>query len=187
MVAEWQSSSSFSVIKPEQGLFFPANYVEITKTIKHLVVSLPLSRFPQYCDRLMHWGRAPAPHSTGGVSREQIDEFITLPFHGKAARIIVPHLHPPPLTVPPQRPPLILRTVQLRAARITNAGRPASSRHGRDTKRGSKGKKSVTPPVPAPATHTSSTHQIDRPPWNKCFLILDTQVSPAAPAEPESA
>lgn len=54
--AEWQSSSSFSVIKPEQGLFFPANYVEITKTIKHLVVILSLSRFSQYCDRLMHYG-----------------------------------------------------------------------------------------------------------------------------------
>lgn len=96
-------------------------------------------------------------------------------------------IYPPSLAVPPQRPPLILRTVQLRAARITNAARPASSRHGRDTKRGSKGKKSVSPPLLAPATHTSSTHQIDRPPWNKCFLILDTQVSLATPVEPESA
>lgn len=49
-----KSSSSFSVIKPEQRLFFPANYVEIAKTIKHLVVILPLSDFSQYCDRLMH-------------------------------------------------------------------------------------------------------------------------------------
>lgn len=61
--AEWQSSSSFSVIKPERGLFFPANYVEITKTIKHLVVILPLSRFPQYCDRLMHCGWTSAPRA----------------------------------------------------------------------------------------------------------------------------
>lgn len=111
----------------------------------------------------MHWGRASAPHSTGGVSREQIDEFITFPFHGKAARIIVPHLPPPQphsLAVPPQRPPLILKTAQLRPARITNAARPASSLHGWDTKRGSKGKRSMTPP---PGPH--HPHLLHPPDW----------------------
>lgn len=39
--AEWKSSSSLSVIKARRGLFFPANYVEMTETIKHLVVILP--------------------------------------------------------------------------------------------------------------------------------------------------
>lgn len=51
-----QSPSSFSLIKPERPLFFTANYVEITKTIKHLVVIPSLSRRPRCCDRLMHCG-----------------------------------------------------------------------------------------------------------------------------------
>lgn len=45
------------------------------------------------------------------VSIEQIDEFITLPFHGRGAGTLF-HVWPPPAAVPPWRPPLILGTPQ---------------------------------------------------------------------------
>lgn len=41
-------------MKPCRGPLFPANYVETSKTIKHLVVFLPHFNFSQYCDRGKH-------------------------------------------------------------------------------------------------------------------------------------
>lgn len=38
-------------MKPCRGPLSPANYVETSKTIKHLVVFLPRFNFSQYCDR----------------------------------------------------------------------------------------------------------------------------------------
>lgn len=38
-------------MKPCRGPLSPANYVETSKTIKHLVVFLPRLNFSQYCDR----------------------------------------------------------------------------------------------------------------------------------------
>lgn len=38
-------------MKPCRGPLSPANYVETSKTIKHLVVFLPCFNFSQYCDR----------------------------------------------------------------------------------------------------------------------------------------
>lgn len=91
--AEWQqSSSSFSVIKPERGLFFPANYVEITKTIKHLLVFLSPSRFPQYCDRLMYCGRVQAPGAQPPQSwgQQRANRWIyNFGFSRRRSRIIV--------------------------------------------------------------------------------------------------
>lgn len=84
-----------------------------------------------------------ASQLTAGVSREQIDEFITLPFHGRGARIIVPCLRTPSFTVPPQRP-LILRTPQLRPDHIPPICK---------TQRGKEGAKNCDPPHPRLAGH----------------------------------
>lgn len=41
-------------MKPCRGVLFPANYVETSKTMKHLVRFLPHFNFSQYCDRRKH-------------------------------------------------------------------------------------------------------------------------------------
>lgn len=74
------------------------------------------------------------------VSGEQIDEFITLAFHGGGSLS-----RAPPLTVPPQRPTLIVRTPKLRPACITNTDPPPPSPCGRH-KEAKQGRKTVTPP-----------------------------------------
>lgn len=169
--AEWQSSSSFSVIKPEQGLFFPANYVEITKTIKHLVVILSLSRFSQYCDRLMHYGWVWAPHGEPAQSwgQQRANRWIyNFAFSRQRSEDHCPPSGPPSFAVPPQRPPLILRTPKLRPACITNTTSPPTTIPSVRYKEGKQGRKSLTPP-----THP---HLLHPPHWRatlvKCFLIL---------------